>query len=173
MWQGFVYRVWQAISVDVGFGNAFVSSCYGVQWASFRSVGDLPIVVYQKGVEVQEVNIDLDAFCSWLCEHEKDEVGRPGIWFHSPLALWLSEVTGALYGVDGGVYGRACWDEQCWSPLPRWAVVFSSRVEQWLGRTMVGSEALEVLAQVEYTFSRQIGCVGQHACTAKRARGMS
>lgn len=122
---------------------------------------------------MQEVTIDLDDFCGWLCEHEHDEVGRSGIWFHSPLAVWLSEMTGALYGVDGGVYGRACWDEQCWLPLPRWAVVFSSRVEQWMGLTMVGSEALEVLAQVERTLSLRVGRAGHCACVAQKAKGMA
>ncbi len=119
---------------------------------------------------MQEVNIDLDAFCGWLCLHEHDEVGRLGIWFHSPLALWLSEVTGVLYGVDGSVYGRACWDEQCWLLLPRWAVLFSSRVEQWLGRTMVGSEALEVLAQVERTLSMSVGRGGWCSYAAHKAK---
>ena len=98
---------------------------------------------------MQEVNIDLDAFCSWLCEHEKDEVGRPGIWFHSPLALWLSDVAGAVYGVDGTVYGRACWDEQYWLPLPRWAVLFTNQIEQSISRAVNGAEALDVLALVE------------------------
>jgi hypothetical protein len=103
----------------------------------------------QKEVAVQEVNIDLDDFCGWLCLHENDEVGRPGIWFHTPLAVWLSEVTGRVYGVDGRVYGRACWDVCCWYPLPHWAVLFSCWIEQSLVRVIVGAEALDVLAQVE------------------------
>ena len=109
--------------------------------------------LYQKEVAVQEVHIDLDAFCGWLCLHEYDEVGRPGIWFHSPLAVWLSDVTGHVYGVDGRVYGRASWDACCWLPLPDWAVVFSSWVEQSLVRVIVGAEALDVLAQVERTLT--------------------
>ncbi len=119
----------------------------------------------------QAVNITLDGFCEWLCQHEHDEVGRPGIWFHSPLALWLSEMTGAVYGVDGSVYGRACWDEYQWLPLPRWAVVFSTVIEQWLGRSIVGSEALEVLAQVERSLSVDVRYGGRSACLAKKARG--
>ncbi len=35
MWQGYVYRVWQAISVDVGSGSAFVSGCCGVAMSKF------------------------------------------------------------------------------------------------------------------------------------------
>ena len=98
---------------------------------------------------MQVMTIDLDGFCTWLCEHEHDEVGKPGIWFHSPLAFWLSEVSGHVYGVDGAMYGRACWDACRWLPLPQWAVLFSARVEQWMGRGMVGADALTVLADVE------------------------
>ncbi len=48
----------------------------------------------------------LESFSSWLCFHEDDIIGYPGMCFHSPLARWLSEVTGHTYGVDGSVYGR-------------------------------------------------------------------
>ena len=103
---------------------------------------------------MQEGTIDLDEFCGWLCEHECDVVGKPGIWFHSPLAFWLSEVTGHVYGVDGGLYGRACWDACRWLPLPQWAVLFSARVEQWMGRGMIGADALTMLADIERSLTR-------------------
>ncbi len=48
MWQGSVYHVWQAMSVDVGSGSAFVSGCWVWQWASFRCAGDLPIGVPER-----------------------------------------------------------------------------------------------------------------------------
>lgn len=62
---------------------------------------------------------DLDSFCSWLCEHEHEVVGRSGMTYHCPLALWLSERSGHTYGVDGRVYGRASCAYHCWRLLPR------------------------------------------------------
>ena len=67
---------------------------------------------------------DLDSFCSCLCEHEHEVVGRSGMTYHCPLALWLSERSGHTYGVDGRVYGRASCAYHCWRLLPRWAEVF-------------------------------------------------
>ena len=98
---------------------------------------------------MQAVPIELDVFCSWLCEHEHDVVGEPGIWFHTPLALWLSEVTGRVYGVENGTYGRPSWELCRWLPLPQWAVLFTNRIEQSISRAVNGAEALEVLAMVE------------------------
>ena len=50
---------------------------------------------------------DLDSFCTWLCHREHEIVGRPGMVYHCPLAQWLSECAGHIYGVDSRVYGRA------------------------------------------------------------------
>jgi hypothetical protein len=50
--------------------------------------------------------ISLEAFCAWLCAHEHEVVGRSGTWFQGPLARWLSDLLGGVYGVDGsGVLG--------------------------------------------------------------------
>lgn len=105
------------------------------------------------------ITIDVDVFCSWLCEHEHDVVGEPGIWFHTPLALWLSEVTGRVYGVDNGTYGPPSWDVCRWLPLPRWAVLFTNKIEQSIGRAVIGAEALEVLAMVECASGLRRRCV--------------
>src|SRR5438876_6825613 len=75
------------------------------------------------------VNISPEAFCAWLCQREHEVVGHPGTCFHSPLALWLSEEFGHVYGVDGNVYGRALHDCRVWRLLPRWAAAFVARTE--------------------------------------------
>lgn len=95
------------------------------------------------------VEIDQEAFCAWLCAREDEMVGHPGTFFHSPLAEWLSEMTGQVYGVDGKVYGRASTESHSWRPLPRWAEVFTSWVESCSTRTVTGLEAFAVLARVE------------------------
>jgi hypothetical protein len=92
---------------------------------------------------------DLDLFCHWLCERENAIVGRPGMTFHCPLARWMSEITGHIYGVDGRVYGRACSAYQRWLLLPRWAEVFVAWSESVAFRPITGSEALTILAGVE------------------------
>jgi hypothetical protein len=95
------------------------------------------------------VEISLDAFCSWVCSHECDVVGHPGSWFDSPLARWLSELSGHIYGMDGRLYGRASCDDERWQVLPYWAEVFSVWVESCPAQPMTGYEALLVLARVE------------------------
>jgi hypothetical protein len=94
---------------------------------------------------------DLDAFCQWLCEREHVIVGRPGMIFHCPLAHWMSEITGHVYGVDGRVYGRACIQYQRWLLLPRWAEVFVAWSESVAFRPITGMQALMILAGVEMT----------------------
>ena len=73
---------------------------------------------------IQLEDSDLDSFCTWLCQREHEIVGRPGMVYHCPLAQWLSECAGHIYGVDGRVYGRASCAYHCWRLLPRWAAVF-------------------------------------------------
>ncbi len=51
--------------------------------------------------------VSLEDFCAWLCTHEHEVVGRSGTWFHGPLARWLSDLLGGVYGIDGPYYGRA------------------------------------------------------------------
>jgi hypothetical protein len=96
------------------------------------------------------VEVELEAFVSWLCLHDGNEaVGFVGTWFDSPLARYLSEVTGHLYGVDGQRYGCALHDYQCWPVLPCWAERFSYWVESCPRRPATGFEVLEVLAGIE------------------------
>jgi hypothetical protein len=93
--------------------------------------------------------VSLEAFCAWLCAHEHEVVGRSGTWFHGPLAHWLSDLLGGVYGVDGPYYGRACWDAHWWLPLPRWAVLFTTWQDVHDGCPVLGHEAFALLAQVE------------------------
>ncbi len=102
---------------------------------------------------MQGLHFDVDAFCSWLCSHEHEVVGYAGKWFDTPLARWLSEMTGYLYGIDDKLYGRATSDSRCWHLLPCWAEVFSVWLESYSYRALTGDEALDVLAQVELVFS--------------------
>jgi hypothetical protein len=93
--------------------------------------------------------VSLEAFGAWLCTHEHEVVGRSGTWFQGPLARWLSDLLGGVYGVDGPMYGRACWDGCWWLPLPRWAVLFSTWLDARDGRLVLGREAFALLARVE------------------------
>ncbi|HEY6407340.1 MAG TPA: hypothetical protein VIY29_07730 [Ktedonobacteraceae bacterium] len=113
------------------------------------------------------LDINQEAFCSWLCLREHTLVGQPGTCYQSPLALWLSEVSGHVYGVDGSVYGRATWDYRCWLYLPRWALLFTRRVEVCAVGAITGAQAFAVLAQVEMALVPQgslwqgARCVGE------------
>ncbi len=101
-------------------------------------------------------DINQEVFCSWLVLHEHEVVGHPGMCYQSPLAFWLSEVSGHVYGVDGSVYGRATWEYRCWLRLPRWALLFTRRVEAWSWCVITGAEAFAVLAQVELALMPQV-----------------
>jgi hypothetical protein len=92
---------------------------------------------------------DLDSFCTWLCQREHEIVGRPGMVYHCPLAQWLSESSGHIYGVDSKMYGRASCAYHCWRLLPRWAEVFVAWSEVMAFRPITGNEALVLLASVE------------------------
>jgi hypothetical protein len=96
------------------------------------------------------VQFELEAFVSWLCLHDGNEVvGYVGTWFDSPLARYLSEVTGHLFGVDSQRYGCALDDYQRWLVLPCWAQHLSWWVESCPRRPTTGDEVLEVLASIE------------------------
>jgi hypothetical protein len=82
---------------------------------------------------MQLVEISLGAFVSWLCLHEHEVIGLAGTCFDDPLARWLSEMTGHVFGVDGKWYGR-------WRLLPRWAEVFCVWMESRAYRPMTGRE---------------------------------
>jgi hypothetical protein len=92
--------------------------------------------------------IDLEAFCAWLCEHEEEVVGQGGAWFDCPLARWLWECSGHRYGIDGWWYWRAACDEVQWL-LPRWAQLLVAYLEHASGCPLTGYEVLVVLARVE------------------------
>jgi hypothetical protein len=64
------------------------------------------------------IDSDLDSFCTWLCQREHEIVGRPGMVYHCPLAQWLSESSGHIYGVESRVYGLATCDYHCWRLEP-------------------------------------------------------
>ena len=102
---------------------------------------------------MQLVEISLDAFVSWLCSHEHEVIGLAGTCFDGPLARWLSEMTGYVFGVDGKWYGRASSEYGRWRLLPRWAEVFCVWMESRTYRPLTGREALDVLAHVELTLS--------------------
>lgn len=102
------------------------------------------------GDRMNQHELSLDAFLTWLCQREDDLVGCPRSCYHAPLACWLSEFLGdGVYGVDGAWYGRALHDTRSWRLLPRWAVLFSSCLESMAARSVTGLEALDVLARVE------------------------
>jgi len=104
---------------------------------------------------MNSLDIDLEAFCSWLCLHEHDVVGYPGTFFRTPLSVWLSEVSGQTYGVDGRFYGRASYDSCCWLLLPQWAELFTAWMEGLALGPITGCQALDILARVEMAlFSR-------------------
>ena len=98
---------------------------------------------------MQVTEIDLDSFCTWLCEREHQIVGRPGMVYYCPLAQWLSERSGHIYGVESRVYGRATCAFHCWRLLPRWAEVFVAWSDVLAFRAITGGEALVLLASVE------------------------
>jgi hypothetical protein len=102
---------------------------------------------------MQFVEISLDAFVSWLCVHEHEVIGLSGKCFDGPLARWLSEKTGHIFGVDGKWYGCASSEYGRWRLLPRWAEVFSMWMESRAYRPLTGIEALDVLAHIELTLS--------------------
>jgi hypothetical protein len=103
---------------------------------------------------VNPVEIKRDAFRKWLLAHAAESVGSPGRCFDAPLARWLSEVSGHVYGVDDKLYGRGCWEYVQWLPLPRWAELFTSWSEgRFFACSLTGLQALDILARVEYTLS--------------------
>ncbi len=102
---------------------------------------------------MQSLDINIDEFVSWLCLREHKVVGCLGTWYDSPLARYLSERTGHVFGVDGNRYGRPSSDYWCWLLLPRWAEIFTSLVESCPCRPVTGYETLVLLAQVELALS--------------------
>lgn len=109
----------------------------------------------EKDGEKRVNELDVDAFCTWLCQHSDDVVGQPGTCYWYPLAVWLSTTLDGGYGIDEGRYGRAHWDMAWWLPLPRWAVLFELwMVGRYANTVVTGEQALDVLAGVEWRLSR-------------------
>ena len=98
-------------------------------------------------MSLQEMRVE--DFAAWLILHEQEVVGCPLRWFETPLARWFSEITGHVYGVDGALYGRACWEPQQWLPLSTWARVFVAWIEGHSVLAMTGEQAFLLLARVE------------------------
>lgn len=100
---------------------------------------------------ISPANIDLEAFGLWLIEHEGDVFDCTDSHFQCPLARWLTDLGGALYGVDGYTYGAASWDAQHWRELPPWARGFHSRVatRTLFSSHIYGRQAFLMLAEVE------------------------
>jgi hypothetical protein len=101
--------------------------------------------------------VSMEAFATWLCEQEKAVVGFPGRYFDCPVARWLSEVYGQVYGIDG----RRCWrasDEMVQFRLPAWVDVFTRLAERWAFCSMTGCEAFMLLACIEERSWRSDRC---------------
>jgi hypothetical protein len=77
------------------------------------------------------ITFSMEQFCTWLCEHKTNTVGQAGRCFDAPLARWLSETSGHIYGIDENTYGRATHQWWQWQPLPQWAIAFNQRLEHF------------------------------------------
>lgn len=97
-----------------------------------------------------QLRCDLDDFFLWLASFSPDAlVGQPGRYFHSPLALFLSEKAGHVVGEDGRRYGRAVVDPCFWCELPRWAQLFASLAERSHCPALLAYDAVGLLVEVE------------------------
>lgn len=97
-----------------------------------------------------------DAFSAWLRTHETVVFERPGACFDSPLARWLQAMSGHIYGIENGRYGRACWDAQTWLPLPRWAMLMVARFDACATRLLTATEVLSMVAEVQQMGARRV-----------------
>jgi len=97
------------------------------------------------------LDLGLETFATWLAIREHEVVGLPHLCFQSPLARWLSEMTGHLFGVDvdEGTFGWALADSCTWRLLPRWAHLFSRWLEARHVEAVTGRDAFDLLAAVE------------------------
>jgi len=93
--------------------------------------------------------LSLESFVTWLCEREHTDVGIPHRCFCCPLACYLSEMTGRLWGVDAPYYGLASLEAHRWAVLPQWARLFVSYTDTARFPSLTGVQALEVLASIE------------------------
>ncbi|HEU5380507.1 MAG TPA: hypothetical protein VFV38_34215 [Ktedonobacteraceae bacterium] len=103
---------------------------------------------------LMQVLFDLEDFFLWLASFSPDElVGQPGRYFHSPLALFLSEKVGHVMGEDGRRYGCAIVDPCFWYELPRWAQMFASLAERSHCSALLAYDAVGLLVEVETWFA--------------------
>ena len=93
-------------------------------------------------------DIQQEAFGAWLQVHREMTFERPAACFDSPLARWLGEVTGHVYGVDGEKYGRACWEYEHWLPLPWWARSVMARLDGCSFRALTCSQVMALVTEV-------------------------
>lgn len=101
-----------------------------------------------------DLEVSQEDFCSWLIWNEKNIVGRPGTYFHDPLALYLSSSAGKVCGVAEKHYGLARCEAHQWRVLPRWASLFRFLAERYYPHVpLTGSQAFALLAQVETVLS--------------------
>ena len=91
----------------------------------------------------------LESFVTWLCEREHADVGSPHRCFDCPLARYLSETTGRLWGVDAPYYGPASMETYRWAVLPLWARLFVSSTDTAQFPSLTGAQALDALASIE------------------------
>jgi len=95
--------------------------------------------------------LSIKKFHVWLSIHATEIVGQAGTCFLSPLAIWISEEAGHLYGTDDLFYGRAATDYSSWQMLPKWAECFNAPLERIAFHPVTGSEALQELAHIKTT----------------------
>jgi hypothetical protein len=93
-------------------------------------------------------HVNIDAFLCFLCEHEFEIVGYAGFSFlQSPLACWLSQVSGRLVSVDGLSYELV--DVGARRMLPYWARLLQNRLESYQNAPLTGGQVVAVLADLE------------------------
>ena len=102
-------------------------------------------------------DIQQEAFGDWLQVHREMTFERPAACFDSPLARWLGEVTGHVYGVDGEKYGRACWEYEHWLPLPWWARLVMARLEAGSSRMLTCSQVMALVADIGMVLASRDG----------------
>ncbi|TMC19650.1 MAG: hypothetical protein E6J34_14920 [Chloroflexi bacterium] len=92
--------------------------------------------------------LDREDFIAWLCANKENDVGRPGTFFHCPIAEFLGVRAGRAHGVQCGKYGYASLDEGKWNVLPLWAQAFTARAERYAFAPITGAQALSILTGV-------------------------
>jgi hypothetical protein len=102
-----------------------------------------------RGVGMSPSDIHQEAFGAWLQVHREMTFEHPAACFDSPLARWLGEMTGYVYGVDGERYGRACWEYEHWLPLPWWARSVMARLDGCSFRVFTCSQVMALVAEVD------------------------